>query len=272
MYIILKFKKVPEVDIMLNLLEDCLERKGNALGTFLGVTTPAIMEAISSSGLDFVIIDTEHGPYGTESVSDLISTSSLLGISPLVRIADLTHGEMQHALDNGADGVIIPCLREVDEFRKAVDLGKFPPLGNRGFIKGRGSRFGSEDWASGNLDEYLENSDRKALILPQCETAEALDHIEEIVNIEGIDGIFIGPFDLSISLGIPGQFGDQRFLDALERIYEACRAAGKMCLIFANTPEDGRRYLREGYDAVAVGTDFQIFAGAMAETVRKARR
>ena len=115
---------------MLNLLEDCLERKGNAVGTFLGVTTPAIMEAIASSGLDFVVIDTEHGPYGTESMNDLISTASLLGISPLVRIADLTHGEMQHALDNGADGVIIPCLREVDEFRKAVDLGKFPPLGN----------------------------------------------------------------------------------------------------------------------------------------------
>ena len=211
---------------MLNKLMRAIHKKGNAVGTFLGVSTPAIVEILGYTGMDFVIIDTEHGPYDTMPLSDLIRASDTKGMAPVVRIADVTHKEIQRAVDNGAEGIIIPCLKRIDDFRKAVDLCKYPPLGSRGFIKARGSGFGNEEWASGTLEEYMVNSNEKVLLLPQCETREALDSIEEITNIEGIDGIFIGPYDLSISMGIPGQFDAPAFRQAISRILNACKRTG----------------------------------------------
>lgn len=211
---------------MLNKLMRAIHKKGNAVGTFLGVSTPAIVEILGYTGMDFVIIDTEHGPYDTMPLSDLIRASDTKGMSPVVRIADVTHKEIQRAVDNGAEGIIIPCLKKIDDFRKAVDLCKYPPLGSRGFIKARGSGFGNEEWASGTLEEYMVNSNEKVLLLPQCETREVLDSIEEITNIDGIDGIFIGPYDLSISMGIPGQFDAPAFRQAISRILNACKRTG----------------------------------------------
>lgn len=252
---------------MLNKLKSAIENKQHAIGTFLGVANPSIVEILGYTGLDFVVIDTEHGPYDTMPMSDLIQAAESKGISPVVRVADLTHKEIQRALDNGAEGIIIPCLRDVEDFRKAVDLTKFAPIGNRGFIKGRGSGFGNEPWASGTLTEYMQNSNEKVLLLPQCETKEALDNIEEIVQIEGIDGIFIGPFDLSISMGISGQFDAPEFKEAVDRILSACRQAGKLCMMFTGSVEDARAYIDKGFDAVANSIDTIIFAEAYKKMV-----
>ncbi|MBQ6582483.1 MAG: hypothetical protein IJH77_01510, partial [Mogibacterium sp.] len=221
---------------MEHLLKNAIAKKGYAAGTFLGTATPAIMEGISYTGLDFVIIDTEHGPYDTMPMSDLIMTAVSHGVSPIVRVADVTHKEIQRVVDNGAEGIIIPCLRELEDFRKVVEFGKFPPLGKRGFMWGRGSGFGNEPWASQGIESYMQNSNDKVLLLPQCETVEALDQIEEIVQIDGIDGIFIGPYDLSVCMGIPGQFDKTEFREAVQRILRACKDAGKLCVMFTMDP------------------------------------
>ncbi len=256
---------------MLNKLREAIEKKKYAVGTFLGAANPSIVEIMGYTGLDFVVIDTEHGPYDTMPMSDLIQAAESKGLSPLVRIADVTHREMQRALDNGAEGIIIPCLKSIDDFRKVVDLGKFAPLGNRGFIKGRGSGFGNEPWASGTLTEYMQNSNDKVLLLPQCETKEALDNIEEIVQIEGIDGIFIGPFDLSICMGIPGRFDAPEFKAAVDRILRACKQAGKLCMTFTGTPEEAKMYIDKGFDAVANSIDTIVFAQAYRSMVDEIR-
>ena len=235
---------------MLNKLRRAIEENGHAVGTFLGVSTPSIVEILGYTGLDFVVIDTEHGPYDTMPVSDLIRASQSRGMAPVVRVADVTHKEIQRAVDNGAEGIIIPCLRSMDDFRKAVELCKFPPLGSRGFIKARGSGFGNEEWAEGTLEEYMHNSNEKVLLLPQCETREALENIEAIVDIEGIDGIFIGPFDLSISMGIPGQFDAPQFRRAVSRVLTACKEAGKLCMIFTSSVEEAKAYMDQGFEAV----------------------
>lgn len=257
---------------MLNKLKKAVEEKGSAIGTFLGVANPPIIEIMGYSGMDFVIIDTEHGPYDTMPMSDLIQAAESKGMSPVVRVADVTHKEIQRALDNGAEGIIIPCLRSIEDFRKVVDLGKFAPVGNRGFIKGRGSGFGNEPWATGTLVEYMQNSNEKVLLLPQCETAEALENIEEIVKIDGIDGIFIGPFDLSICMGIPAQFDSPEFQAAMDRILKACKDAGKLCMTFTSNVAEARDYISRGFDAVANSIDTIVFAQAyktMTEEIRK---
>ncbi len=253
----------------MNLLKKHIQEKGYAAGTFLAVSTPTIVEGIGHSGLDFVIIDTEHGPYDTMPMSDLIIASAKSGLSPVVRISDVSHKEIQHAVDNGAEGIIVPCLREVDDFRRIVELGKFPPIGKRGFIWGRGSAFGKEDWASGDIVSYMKNSNEKVLLLPQCETREALDNIEEIVEIDGIDGIFIGPFDLSICMGIPGQFDKPEFKEAVQRILNACKKAGKLCLMFTMKAEEAGKYVKIGFDAVAVSMDMTFLDQAYRDMTDK---
>ena len=256
---------------MLNKLKNAIEKNKYAVGTFLGVANPSIVEIMGYTGLDFVVIDTEHGPYDTMPMSDLIQAAESKGLSPLVRIADITHKEMQRALDNGAEGIILPCLKSIDDFRKVVELGKFAPLGNRGFIKGRGSGFGNEPWATGTLTEYMQNSNEKVMLLPQCETIEALSNIEEIVQIEGIDGIFIGPFDLSICMGIPGQFDAPEFKDAVDRVLRACKQAGKLCMTFTSSPAEARMYIDKGFDAVAYSIDTIVIGQAYKEAMEKIR-
>lgn len=250
---------------MKNLLREKYRAHEPVIGTFFNMGDLSCMECLGYTGLDFVIIDTEHGPFDTETMMDLIRTAESVNLAPIVRIADVTHKEIQRAADCGAAGLIVPCLRTVEEYRKLVDLAKYAPVGNRGFIKGRGCGFGYQDWASGSLEEYMANSNEKLMVIPQCETAESLANIEEIAALEGIDGIFVGPFDLSISMGMPGRFQEPEFKRALDRIARACKEVGKPVYIYANNPPESRGHLAAGFDGVANG----LTAGVFAEAYRK---
>ena len=117
----------------------------------------------------------------------------------------------------------------------------------------------------------MKNSNEKVLMLPQCETKEALEQIEEIVQIEGLDGIFIGPFDLSISMGIPGQFDHPEFKKAVSRIMQACKNAGKLCMIFVSNVADAKYYIEESIDAVAYNLDTNVYTEAYRRIVNEIR-
>ena len=255
----------------MNKLRDLYAAGKPAIGTFFSSGNAAMMECLGYTGLDFAVIDTEHGPFDTETVQDLIRAAEHAGLAPVVRIADVTHKEIQRAADCGAQGLIIPCLRSLDDFKKAVDLAKYAPAGNRGFIKGRGTGFGYAEWAKGPMEEYFAKSNEKLMLIPQCETVEALEQIEEIAALPGVDGIFIGPFDLSITMGIPGQFADPRLIEAEQRIRKACEAAGKPCYILSLTEEEAVKLLKEGYAGVAHSLDFMMFTDAYTRTVAAIR-
>lgn len=236
---------------MTNQLRELYKARTPAVGTFFNMGDMSSMECLGYTGLDFVIIDTEHGPFDTETMMDLIRAAESVRLTPVVRIADVTHREIQRAADCGAQGLIVPCLREVDEYRKLVDLGKYPPLGNRGFIKGRGCGFGNQPWAAGSLEDYMASSDEKLMLIPQCETVESLQHIEEIAALPGIDAIFIGPFDLSISMGIPGRFQLPEFPAGGAADYRRLPQPGQARLHLRQQPRrdprpPGRRHRRRG--------------------------
>lgn len=245
-----------------NLVKEKLERGKQVLGTFFTMGTTSNMECLGYTGLDYAIIDTEHGPFDTETSADLARSAESVGLTPFMRIANITHKEIQRAVDMGIQGLIVPCVRTLDEMKAIVDLAKYPPIGNRGFIKGRGSGFGYMDWSCGSVAEYCKNSNDRVLLLPQCETVELLSQIEEAAAINGIDGIFIGPFDLSISMGIPGDFSNPKFIAALERIHTACRAAHKYCFIFSNTLADAKVFLSQGYDGIAHSLESSVYVEA----------
>ena len=145
----------------------------------------------------------------------------------------------------------------MDEMKSLVNLAKFSPVGNRGFIKGRGCGFGYKEWAK-DIREFMETSNEQLLVLPQCETLECLNIIEDVVEIEGIDGIFIGPFDLSIAMGIPAQFDHPDFTAAIERILRACKKASKLTFIFTRNLADAKKYMEKGFDGIAHTIDSTV--------------
>lgn len=251
---------------MKNQLKNKIQNKEKVFGTFFTIGNTGVMECLGYTGLDFVIIDTEHGPFDTETAMNLIRMAESVHLTPMMRIADVSHKEIQRAVDIGAKGLVVPCLRTIEEIKKLVSLAKFPPVGNRGFIKGRNCGFGYQEWAK-DINQFMKVSNEQILILPQCETVECLDIIEEVMKIDGVDGIFIGPFDLSIAMGIPAQFDHPDFTNAIKRILAASHQNNKPAFIFTGTFSDATKYIKSGFDGLAHTVDTIVFIEAYKEIV-----
>ena len=236
---------------MIRLRKNASDRQ--LIGTFFDIDSPLAMECVALSGMDFVIADTEHAPIGTALSVELICRAQLHGMPVLIRTADFSRPSVLKALDAGADGVIIPCIRSAEDAKQAVRFGKYKPVGDRGVAYTRACDYGCDPRIPDMTGLFAVKNAETALIL-QCETVGCLEQIEEIAAMEGVDGIFIGPFDLTSDLGLPGQFGHPVVRAAMKRVYDACRNAGKPVMIFSPTGEDMTRRLDEGYDAVAVST------------------
>lgn len=240
---------------MRNMLKEKMEKGVPVLGTFFELGSATAVECMGLAGLDFLIIDTEHGPFDVESTMDFVRAAILRGIDPMVRIKDHTRSSVLKMLDIGATGLIIPCIETVEQVKKIVEYGKFYPLGNRGFAPTRFGGFGFDEHASGTVSEYFHIANKETMIIPQCETKGCLDNIEEIASIEGVDGIFIGPYDLSIALGKPAQFSDPEFTAAIDRILRACKDAGKFAFIYGSSVDASRQYFKDGFHGVAFEMD-----------------
>lgn len=246
---------------MKNLLKEKMLSGKNVLGSFFELGSSTAVEALGISGLDYLIIDTEHGPFDTESSMNFIRAAELKNITPLVRIKDITRPSVLKMLDIGAKGLIVPCVETVDEVKKLVEWSKYYPLGKRGLFMARPSGYGFEDFSK-NINEYFKICNSETLLIPQCETIGCLDNIVEIVNIEGVDGIFIGPYDLSIGMGKPAQFGDPVFKEAISSILKACKDAGKFAFIYTGDNAAAKQYFKDGFDGVAVNMDVAILVKA----------
>lgn len=234
-----------------------------SLGTFTHLLSAPAVEALARAGLDYVIIDIEHSPIGAEHAAELVATASGAGIAPFVRVDEMSRSPILKMLDVGAAGLIVPQLESVEQARRLVGWAKFAPVGNRGYCPSRDGGWGLDENYKDGMSGYMDWANRNTLLIPQCETAGCLEHIEEIVAIDGVDGIFIGPFDLSIALGIPGQFSDPRHIAAVERVRLACKSAGKPCIMFCGNGEAAAGYFRQGFESVTVSLDISIMIDAV---------
>lgn len=238
---------------MHNILKEKLAQGKQPLGTFVGTASPAVVECLGCAGLDFVILDNEHSPVEAETTAAMVRAAELRNVTPLARVREISRPAILKLLDVGVQGLIIPDVRGTEDVRRVVDYAKYAPVGRCGFCPSRKDGWGT-DPQCGVLDT-MAHFNQETLVIPQCETAEALSDIETIAAMDGVDGIFIGPFDLSISMGMPGDFENPQFRAALARILSACRAAGKPCLIFAGDGAGAAVRFAQGYDAVAMGLD-----------------
>lgn len=257
---------------MKNLVKEQIRNKEKCIGTLLTMGGAGTAEALSLSGMDFVIIDTEHGPFDVESSMDIIRAAKLRGLTPFVRVKDGARSSILKMLDIGAEGLIVPSIHTVDEVKKLVEYAKYYPLGQRGVGMGRVSGYGHSSFIKENgVLDYFEMCNSEALLIPQCETRGCLDNIEEIVSTDGVDGIFIGPFDLSVALGKPLQFNADEFENALMKICSAVKSAGKILMGYAGNVEDVKNNFGRGYDAVSISTDVSILIAKTKEIVEQCK-
>lgn len=230
-------------------------------GTFFELGGRNTMEVLTASGVDYIVIDREHGCFSAEETVDYIRIAELGNVLSYVRIPSGSRTEVLHMLDIGARGLIVPNITTVQQVQELVEYGKFAPVGKRGYCPNRTTVYGAKDWGKDPL-AYMDEANRRVKLYPQCETAEALEQIGEIAAIDGIDGIFIGPLDLSIALGLPLQTDHPDVQAAIARILAACHKAGKEALIFAGNAAARDRYFAQGFDSVALGLDAMILLEA----------
>ena len=191
--------------------------------------------------------------------------------TPYVRIGDIRRPCVLRMLDIGARGLIIPNIRTLQQVEEVVEYAKFPPLGNRGYCPNRTCGWGADAWAQ-DVESYMAECNRRCKVIPQCETKEALEQIEEITALPGVDGIFVGPCDLSIALGIPLQFDSPVLARAIERILAVCQNAGKESYIFAGNMADAVKWSRKGFDCIAYSLDASVFIQAFSTLVDEFHR
>lgn len=256
---------------MKNAILEKFRRGEPSLGIISHLLSAPAIEVLAYTGMDYVLIDLEHSPIGAEHAAQLVGVAQGAGLAPLVRVDGIERSPILKMLDAGAAGLVVPQLETVEQARELVGYAKFPPLGNRGYCPTRDGGWGSGSCYERGMDGYMAEANTSTLLIPQCETAGCLEHIEEIAAVEGVDGIFIGPFDLSIALGIPGQFGDPLLTEGIERVRRACAAAGKLCIMYAGSGEAAKRYFDQGFPSVAAGLDIEVLKLAVRGIASAAR-
>lgn len=238
------------------------------LGTFIWMGGASTVEAIGYSGLDFIIIDNEHGPFDVETTQGMIRTAELSDLTSCVRITNVTRTNVLKQLDAGAEAIIVPDVKTVQELKDLVRYAKYYPLGERGVAFARKAGYGFADCTQHGLQNYFDTMNSETLLIPQCETKECVDIIEDVVAVEGIDGIFIGPYDLSASLGHPGDFEAPVVKEALEKVIKAVKDAGKLLMIFTFNKDDVKRYYDMGADAVVYSSDVNVMVSAFQSDIK----
>ena len=202
---------------MQNLFLEKISKNQITVGTFFEMGLGTVGEAIGLTDMDYFIVDSEHGPYSVESTMEILRGNDNYGkVTPFVRVKDSQRNSILKMLDIGAKGLVIPQVQSLSEMKEIVRVGKYFPIGERGVAFGRCAGYGFAPHAKGDLQTYFDTCNANQLLIPQCETMGCLNEIEEIAGIEGVDGIFVGPNDLSVAMGIPGQFEHPDFLAALK--------------------------------------------------------
>ncbi len=226
------------------------------LGTWVKLPTHQTLELLALAGFDFVAIDTEHAPLHLETAYQLIAHAQALGLSALVRLPDLVCDDYQRLLDSGADGLLVPRVRNPDEARAAVSKMMFPPLGERGL--GITSRAG--DWGMMPLADYVSRGNQEVLRCMQLEDRSALESVEALLDVPGVNAAFLGMGDLQLSSGLPAAHPELQGL--VDHLLQACQARGIPCGAAAQDPAAAQKAIARGFRFVMISNDAQMFGKA----------
>ncbi len=235
-------------------------------GMFCKTRDPMLIEALGACGLDFAILDCEHGANDLAVVGELIRAAELAGILPIVRVPEADPSLIGKYLDLGAGGVQIPNLRDAATARACVAAARFAPLGNRGVCRFvRAASYGRTP-----RQQYFSEANQ-ALVILQVEGSDGIAALDDILAIDGCDILFIGPYDLSQSLGFPGEIEHPAVLAAIQDVVQRCAAKNRAVGIFADNPHSAARWRNCGVRYLATGVDVAMFADAASAWGRELR-
>ncbi|MFB6087137.1 MAG: HpcH/HpaI aldolase/citrate lyase family protein [Haloarculaceae archaeon] len=232
-----------------------------AVGTFQLLDTPMAAEIAGVAGMDFTILDQEHGPLTAETCVGMCAAAQRAGTAPVVRVRNNSEAEIQRALDIGAAGVEIPQIETEADAEAAVEHARFDPLGSRGL-----SPYVRAGGYTGSAD-YTERQNEETAVIVHIEGERGVDNLDDIMAVEGIDVLFLGPYDMSQSLGIPGQVHDDRVEALMSEVCDRATSAGKVVGTYADDPEMARRWVDAGAQYVAISVDGAVLAHAFEDIV-----
>lgn len=248
-------------------LRERILNKEVVVGLFYKFNSQAIVEMVGNAGFDFIIIDTEHSNYSHYDVEGLIRAAECSGMSSVIRIREAISEDVLHALDSGADGVQIPSITSVETALDVCKSTKYYPLGNRGLSMTQRAAMYSV-W---NKEEsYYDHSNKNSLVVVHVENKEMADKVDELLEIPQLDVIFVGPGDLSQSMGKPGQMNDPEVVAVIEEIFKKVLAKGKAVGIYCGTSEAIKKYVDLGATYIAYGSDITAMASSLKELKKSA--
>ena len=221
------------------------------MGTWVTIGNPEVAEILANVGFDWLVFDTEHAPLSLETVEWMMQATSGTEVVPFVRVAANEMAMVKRALDIGAYGVVVPLVNNREDAEKAVGFTRYPPKGIRGAGPRRCSTYGMRS------KEYFDWAGKELLTIVQVETSEAVTNIDEILSVDGVDVFFVGPTDLTMSLGIPGQQKHPKFVKAVEKVLEAGRRSGVHSGTMVYNLEEARIALSRGFKFISLTTDYK---------------
>lgn len=241
---------------------------GVALGTMVfEFATSGIARLTQTAGAEFVIFDMEHTGWSVETIRTLMATARATEVIPLVRIPATEYHFIARVLDVGAMGLMVPMVQDEAQALKLVQSARYAPQGRRGTAFG----VAHDDYQVGDILETMRSANEEQLLIAQIETREGIENVEAIAAVPGIDVLWIGHFDLSTSLGIPGQFDHPEFRQAVKRVLQASHRFGKAAGFLASDVETGKSMLNEGFRMLGYGADQKLYQDTLGQALASLR-
>ena len=251
-----------------NKVKHTLSQGGISIGTMMfEFPTDGIARLAASAGAEFGMFDMEHTGWSVETIRRLMATSRPTELVPMVRVPATQYHFIARVLDVGAMAIMVPMVHTEEQARMIQQSVQYPPAGQRGAA----FMIAHDDYAEGDVVAKMESCNEEIITICQIESVQGLDNVEAIAAVEGVDVLWVGNFDLSNSMGIPGQFEHPRFLRALERTVEACQRHGKTAANLVNDPDEGARRLKDGFRCLAYGGDLWLYRWALRTGIEQVR-
>lgn len=236
------------------------------VGTFSKTQDPAFIEILGHAGFDFVVLDLEHGANTVSTLLDLIRAAEVTGLFPIVRVKEDTLSLISEVLDVGAGGIQVPQVSTKEDAERVLTMARFAPLGMRGvcrFVR-------AADYSSMDRNEYFSRAN-EAIVVLQLEGSEAVANIEDILTVPGLDIVFIGPYDLSQSLGVKGQVANPRVVSAMKSVVHECMKKNVIVGTFVDTMEEAEKWIAAGLKYLCFSVDVGLFSDKCSETIKRIR-
>ena len=249
-------------------LKEKLKNNELTIGSWIMMGTPMSVEVMALAGFEWLVVDIEHTSIDLETAQNLITTIQANGIKALVRVSKNEEVIIKKILDMGADGIIVPMVCNKEEAIQAVEFAKYPPVGKRGVGLYRAQKYGTK------FEEYKKWVDEELVIIAQIEHIDAVNNIDDILQVDGIDGTIIGPYDLSGSMGYPGEFEREDVKDAVQKVLDRCKVHNipSGFHVVDTEPEKLNLKIEQGCTFLAYGIDYFFMRDAATNGMKQVNR